>query len=52
MGGCEKMDSLEKERNNNSEEIGVFFLFFFLSCRRQHDAVREYHRDKKICRRS
>ena len=53
MGGCEKMDSLEKERNNNSEEIGVFFFFFFfLSCRRQHDAVREYHRDKKICRRS
>lgn len=49
MGGCEKMDSLEKERNNNSEEIGVCF-FFFLSCRRQHDAVREYHRDKKICR--
>lgn len=51
MGGCEKMDSLEKERNNNSEEIGGVW-FFFLSCRRQHDAVREYHRDKKICRRS
>ena len=50
MGGCEKMDSLEKERNNNSKEIGDFF--FFSSCRRQHDAVREYHRDKKICRRS
>lgn len=50
MGGCEKMDSLEKERNNNCKEIGDFF--FFLSCRGQHDAVREYHRDKRICRRS
>lgn len=51
MGGCEKMDSLEKERNNNCKEIGDF-LFFFLSCRGQHDAVREYHRVKRICRRN
>ena len=29
MGGCEKMDSLEKERNNNCKEIGDFFFFFF-----------------------
>lgn len=29
----------------------VFFVFF-LSCRGQHDAVREYHRDKRICRRN
>lgn len=28
VGGCEKMDSLEKERNNNSKEIGDFFFFF------------------------
>ena len=27
MGGCEKMDSLEKERNDNSKEIGDFFFF-------------------------
>ena len=50
VGDCEKMDSLEKERNDNSKEIGDFF--FFLSCRGQRDAVREYHRDKSICRRS
>lgn len=30
VGGCEKMDSLEKERNNNCKEIGDFFFFFKL----------------------
>ena len=42
---------VQKRKETTTVKKLVIF-FFFLSCRGQHDAVREYHRDKKICRRS